>query len=167
MSRVSYWNTKNKNDWDILYLGQYKLPGYVRVSEEITFNYEEGKSQGNDGAPLTYKGRPNRIFSVSIRLVTEEDLNSWADLQVAFNNSTAGQQSSEFEINCPLAWLTDVKKVVITNISLPCPNSNDGMQITMKLKESFPATNTKTGTKKKVPTAGETGFSLAPNPTNH
>lgn len=168
MAATTIWsaNTPDALTWDRLTLGGITLPGIAEVSMTMTWLWDTAKPNGADGGGKTYRGRENRVFDVTLSMITQAELDAYAGVVSQLNAKAGGKSVQPLEILHPLATLHSVQSVVVDSLQFPAPSAAQPLQIKLKLSEWVAPAPSKTSStsKKSTPTAGQTGFAPAPDP---
>lgn len=170
MPNVPYWDETqdtNASKWNTLILGKIVLPGIARVSLKHDNKLDVGHAQGNDGAPITNKGKQPRELTAQLWIFTPDAWSTWLGSLKKLNVGVHGQPINPFEIVHPKASEFNVRSVYIKGISSPPPDATKGMVVTIDMIENIPAKpskqNKKSQTQAVNPNFGQSGFPPLPD----
>jgi hypothetical protein len=153
---IPHWLEKERGrDWDTLLLGESIFPGLVRISLKASKSFDIGKAQGNDGAPVTFKGRQPKELSIEHVMWTAEQFAEFLQLVKDLNLFTNGVAEKPFEIICPMAQAFNVRSVYVKDVDVPAPNA--GLwTVKWSIIENNPTKAAKQSTKPKSAASGQT-----------
>ena len=113
--------------WNTLYLNGTAVPGVAEVTCDIDNIYEEITAQGTVGQKVTYKGRKAKLLKARIKIVSQDDYNSFQDFiksSAAFLD-VAGKPTAPVTVDHPQAQIAGITQVFLHKLHLPAPNAKD------------------------------------------
>jgi len=151
--------------WDFCWLGDIFLPGVVSIDVKDEFSFDTGKAQGNDGAPVTYKGRNPRTLDLTLKITNRDQFVEWLEVRKQLNAFASGKAVQPYQVTHPQAQSAGITSAYLKSISQPQPTSNQPWLISMSLIENNPAKPSKQNTAP-APKAQtqNTPFTLSPVP---
>lgn len=140
MSEVPYFGNSQEDAtlWDRMYLGDFLLPGVVRVTVTHAWKYEVGETEGSDGAPTVYKGRAPRSLACTLIVPDQESFDAFVEMHREINAFNTGGVVTPFEVRHPQAQIAGITSVNITDMVVPAPDSLTPWTITFTLLEHGP-----------------------------
>lgn len=155
MTTFPHWNSESfeANFWNIVWLGDFQLPGKAEVQLTKSRRIDVQTSPGSDGAYLVDKGIDPAQISITLSQWNEEQWSDWVEIFPQLDPQTAGTKRRPLEIYHPLPLTSGISTVYVQEISVNHPESGGVRTINIKCIQWFPApkpAKTKKDPKKKA-----------------
>lgn len=138
------------HDWDIMYVGTEKVPGYVSVATGLTLGIKESESKGVDSPTNVPTGlQLVKLVCNSKNIDTNAD-EQWATFLQKIEFNIPGKQKQPFEIVHPSLNIVGRNKFYFNDVQFPQPAEGAEWIVTFQLTEASDPKPQKTSTKPKA-----------------